>query len=168
MRRAGFLAVLPALLLAGAAESQQPITLTPAQVGEMSCLSRLGNDPQAIDGLLTADLKSTIAEAEKHDAAWAAAHPGDKPPLGDGIPWQAWPDYAPRCAVGPTTLMMDEANVAIAYDFPDAPEARFTDTLKLRLVDVAGAFSPVWRIDDIAYSEDGTLRQILRNAFLPN
>ena len=168
MRRAGILAVLPALLLAGAAESQQPITLTPAQVGEMFCLSRLGNDPQAIEGLLTADLKSAIAEAEKRDAAWATANPGDKPPLGDGIPWQAWQDYAPHCTVGDTTLMMDEASVAIAYDFPDAPEARFTDTLKLRLVEVAGGFSRVWRIDDVAYSGEGTLRDTLRNAFLPN
>jgi len=168
MRRAGFIAILPALLLAGVAESQQPIGLTPAQVGEMFCLSRLGNDPQAVAGLLTTDLAAAIAEAETRDAQWAAANPGDKPPLGDGIPWQSWPDYAPKCTVGGTTLMMDEASVEIAYDFPDTPHAEYTDSLKLRLVEVEGAFQKVWRIDDVAYDTDGTLRAALQNAFLLN
>lgn len=168
MRRAGFIALLPALLLAGAAESQQPITLTPAQVGEIFCLSRLGNDPEAISGLLTGELTEAIATAERLDAAWAEANPGDKPPLGDGIPWQAWPDYAPRCEVGSTTLMMDEASVAISYDFPDTPHAEYTDHLKLRLVDVDNGFAKVWRIDDVAYDTEGTLREVLANAFLPN
>jgi hypothetical protein len=168
MRRAGFVAILPALLLAGAAESQQPITLTPAQVGEIFCLSRLGNDPQAISGLLTGELTEAIATAERLDTAWAEANPGEKPPLGDGIPWQSWPDYAPNCTVGDTTLMMDEASVRISYDFPDTPQADYSDRLKLRLVEVDGGFAKVWRIDDVAYGTDGTLRAILASAFLPN
>lgn len=168
MRRAGFVAILPALLLAGAAESQQAVTLTPAQVGEIFCLSRLGNDPEAISGLLTGELTEAIATAERLDAEWAAANPGDKPPLGDGIPWQSWPDYAPKCEVGSTTLMMDEATVRIAYDFPDTPHAEYTDQLNLRLVDVENGFAKVWRIDDVAYETDGTLREFLASAFLPN
>lgn len=155
-------------LLAAPTVAQEPVTLTPAQIGEIFCLSRLGNDTGPITGLLTTDLSAAIADAETKDDAWAKANPGDKPPLGDGIPWQAWPDYAPRCSTDGATYMMDEASVRIRYGFPDAPDASFTDTLKLRLVESADAIGKVWRIDDIAYATDGSLREALQSAFLSN
>lgn len=150
------------------AAAQEPITLTPAQIGSIFCLSRLGNDEGPIAGLLTPDLRATIDGALARDAEWAKANPGEKPPLGDGIPWQTWPDYAAICTAGASVYMMDEATVAIDYGFPDTPRANFTDTLKLRLVDSPSGFGKVWRIDDVAYSEDGTLRQTLASAFLMN
>jgi len=168
MHRLPLLAGLSLALLAAAPAAAQMITLTPAQVGEVFCISRLGNDMAPIEGLLTADLDSAIAEAERLNAEYETAHPGDKPPLGDGIPWQSWQDYAAGCEVGAVTLMMDEAAVAIAYSFPEAPDANFTDSLKLRLIDDPAANAPVWRIDNLSYATEGDLRSVLKNAFLPN
>ncbi|WP_374622912.1 hypothetical protein [Devosia sp.] len=155
----GLLAALPA--------RADPVALTPEQVGQIFCISRVGNDMAAVSGLLTPDLASAIAQAEAADAAWAAANPGDKPPLGDGIPWQSYPDYAAVCTAGAATLMMDEASVAITYAFPEWPDAGFTDHLQLRLVDSPALGQRVWRIDNLAYGTEGDLRTSLRLAFMP-
>ena len=88
-----------------------------------------------------------------------------KPPLGDGIPWQTWPDYAPDCTVGLVTLMKTDARVEIAYAFPDQPDAGFTDTLLLKRVEIENYGTPFWRIDNLAYAEGGDLRATLLGAF---
>lgn len=168
MHRLPLLASLALALFGAAPAAAQMITLTPEQVGEVFCIARLGNDMAPVEGLLTADLDSAIAEAERQNAEYEAAHPGDKPPLGDGIPWQSFPDYAAGCEVGAATLMMDEAAVTISYGFPDAPDAGFTDTLQLRLVDDPPAAGKAWRLDNLSYATEGDLRSALRNAFLPN
>ncbi|HZY69077.1 MAG TPA: hypothetical protein VFE52_10835, partial [Devosia sp.] len=90
------------------------IGLKPEQVGEIFCLSRLGSDDAAISGLLTPALAADIDAAGVANDAWIAANPPDeKPPLGDGIPWQSYPDYAPECSVGLVTLMRTDAKVEI-------------------------------------------------------
>lgn len=144
----------------------QPITLTPQQIGQIFCLSRLGNDMAPVTGLLTADLTSEIAAALERNDALQKAHPDEKPPLGDGIPWQAYPDYADQCQPGSVTFMMDEARVRIDYAFKDYPDASFTDTLALKLVDDPTMGARIWRIDNIAYATDGDLRAMLASAFL--
>lgn len=154
------------LLLAGPAIAQ-PAALTPEQIGTIFCIARVGNDMAPVAGLLTGSLRDAIAAAEAENAAIAAQHPDEKPPLGDGIPWQSYPDLAPHCAAGAAMLMMDEASVALSYGFPDAPDAGFRDYLQLRLVDDAATGARVWRIDNLAYGTDGDLRTALRLAFLP-
>lgn len=154
-------------LLVTAPAAAQSSGLTPEQIGEIFCLSRIASDTGPIEGLLTADLEAVIAEAERMNAEIAAQHPDEKPPLGDGIPWQAWPDYAAACDAGPAELMMDEARVAISYGFPEAPEADYTDRLWLRLVDEPVTRQRVWRIDNLAYATDGDLRTTLASAFMP-
>ncbi|RYE08507.1 MAG: hypothetical protein EOP22_13245 [Hyphomicrobiales bacterium] len=136
-------------------------TLKPEQIGQIFCLSRTGNDEGAIEGLLSPALKSGMAEAWAANAAWEAANPGEKPPLGDGIPWQAWPDYAPECTVGLVTLMKSDARVEIAYAFPDQPDANFTDTLLLKRVEMPAFQAAFWRVDNIAYATGGDLRAVL-------
>jgi len=155
--------ILSALCLPAAA---QEITISPEQIGQIFCISRLGNDMAPVEGLLTSDLTAAIADAEIRNDAIQQAHPDEKPPLGDGIPWQAFPDYADQCRPGAVTLMMDEATVAIDYAFKDYPEANFTDLLQLRLVDNPTGGSRRWRIDDIAYANDGDLRTALLSAFM--
>lgn len=164
MRR---LAALPlALLLAAPAFAQDYVILSPEQIGQIFCISRLGNDMAPVEGLVTDELDAAIELAENQNDAYEDAHPGEKPPLGDGLPWQAAPDYAAECTVGEVTLMMDEATVAIDYGFPEYPDANFTDTLKLKLVE--GEYEEkVWRIDDVAFAE-GNMRDILVSAFLAN
>lgn len=171
MRRLALAAALtgalaaPLLLVTPAAA--QMVTLSPEQIGQIFCISRLGNDMAPTEGLLTAALEAAIDVADAKNDAWEDANPGDKPPLGDGIPWQAWPDYAAQCTVGATTLMMDEAKVEIDYGFPDAPGANFTDTLLLQLV--PGEYDEkVWRIDNIAYGTESDLQALLLNVFMEN
>jgi hypothetical protein len=141
------------------------VTLKPEQIGQIFCLSRLGNDQAVIGGILTDELASAIAEAERKDADWARENPGEKPPLGDGVPWQAWPDYAKTCTVGLTTLMKTDAKVEIDYGFSAQPDADFTDTLILRRVPIDGFDAAHWRIDNIAYATGGDLRAALEAAF---
>ena len=160
--------ILLAALLASAAVppvlAEDMVTLKPEQIGQIFCLSRTGNDEGAITGLLSADLADTIDAAWQKDAAWSAANPGDKPPLGDGIPWQAWPDYAAGCDIGLVTLMKTDAKVEIAYHFPDEPDADFADVLLLKRVDREN-YPSVWRIDNVAYSTGNDLRSFLDSAF---
>lgn len=143
----------------------QPITLTPQQIGQVFCISRLGNDMAPVEGLLTAGLTAEIADAMAKNDAMQAAAPNDKPPLGDGIPWQAYPDYADQCQPGAVTFMMDEAHIRIDYGFKDYPDGNFTDTLSLKLIDDPTINARVWRIDNIAYATDGDLRTVLTSAF---
>ena len=154
------------IFLTAPAMAQSP-GLVPEQIGQLFCLSRLAGDTGPIEGLLTPDLKADIAEAEARNAEIATQHPDEKPPLGDGIPWQAWPDYAPQCESRAAILMMDEARIAISYAFPDAPHADYTDYLLLRLIDEPLSGQRVWRIDNIAYDTEGDLRTALASAFMP-
>lgn len=166
MRR-GLLA-LSFIALAASATAQDFIALTPEQIGQVFCIARLGNDMAPVEGLLTPALKAEIASAWEQNAAWEKANPGDKPPLGDGIPWQTYPDYAAECTVGAVSYMMDEADLPIAYGYPGYPDAAHTDTLQLRLIADPAIGEKVWRIDNLAFATDGDLRTSLKVAFMDN
>jgi hypothetical protein len=168
MRLALCVSLLAVAACSAPALGQDMVTMTPAQVGQIFCIGRLGNDMAPVLAILTPELTAAIADAEAKDAAFEAANPGDKPPLGDGIPWQTAPDYAASCTVGDVLFMMDEADVKIAYGFPDYPDANFTDTLHLRLVEEPTIAARVWRIDNVGYAEDGDLRTTLTSIFLNN
>jgi hypothetical protein len=157
--------VAAALALSAGSALAQPITLTPQQIGQVFCIARLGNDMAPVEGLLTAGLTAAIADAEMKNDVIQKAHPDEKPPLGDGLPWQAFPDYADQCRPGAVTFMMDEAHIAIDYAFKDYPDADFSDTLALKLVDDPFG-TRVWRIDNVVYAGDGDLRTALTAAFL--
>lgn len=157
--------VLAAVALATPALAQ-PITLTPQQIGQIFCISRLGNDMAPVQGLLTTGLTSEIANALERNELIQKAHADEKPPLGDGIPWQAYPDHADQCQPGNVIFMMDEARVRIDYAFRDYPDAAFSDTLALRLIEDRSLGARIWRIDNIAYATSGDLREMLASAFL--
>ena len=161
-------AALAATCLVSAPAQAQAPGLTPDEVGAIFCLSRTGDDPGVLSGLLTPGLAAVIAEAEAQDAAWAAANPGEKPPLGDGIPWQSVPDHVDTCRADNVGWMMDEATLDITYGFAGAPEITVKDRLHLRLVRTRPVELPVWRIDNVRYDGGGDLRQVLTSAFLPN
>jgi hypothetical protein len=158
-----------AVLLAGsiavpAFAEDSPRTLKPEEIGHIFCLSRLAGDTGPLDGLLSPDLATSIAEADELNLQWQDANPGDKPPLGDGIPWQSWPDYASECTVGLVTLMKNDARVEITYGFPGEPDATFTDTLLLKRI-ARDDDSRVWRLDNLAYATGGDLVSALAEAF---
>ena len=157
--------VAAALCLLATPSLAQMVTISPEQVGEIFCISRVGNDMAPVQGLLTAELTAAIAEAEAKNDAIQKAHPDEKPPLGDGIPWQAFPDYAAQCTVGEVTLEADRAVVDIAYGFPEYPDANFTDHLQLILVAQPNLPEPLWRIENLGYATEGDLRSVLVSAF---
>jgi hypothetical protein len=137
----------------------------PRAVGEAFCKARLGNDEAATLGLLTPSLKKAIEEAEARRDIIAKAAPDEKPPLGDGIPYQAFPDVAETCEVGDVIETAGHIEVQVRYSFADTPGAGWTDRLKL--VTEGGKLL----VDDVIYAnvangEPGLgLRQILFEAF---
>jgi hypothetical protein len=163
--RPALLIVLSATLAVPAAAQDADFGFTPQQIGEIFCMGRTAGDMAPVSGLLTPELAAVIAEAEAKDAAWAVANPGDKPPLGDGIPWSSAPDYAASCIAGAGQLMMDEASVEIAYGFPEYPAGNYSDWLNLRLVDDPATHLRVWRINDLAYDSGSQLSDVLSTIF---
>jgi len=133
----------------------QMVVLKASQIGQIFCLSRLGNDEAVIEGILTDDLNKAIKVAEKKDADYAKKNPGEEPPLGDGLGWQSTPDYADTCDIGLVTLSKTDAKVEIKYGFKSDPSANYTDTLILKKVPIEGMDVGYWRIDDVIYP-DGT------------
>ena len=167
MRHSAFLGLLPLALLTTLPAQAQMVTITPEQIGQIFCIGSLGNDMAPVEAILTADLAAVIAEAEEKDAAFAAAHPGDKPPLGDGLPWRSWPDYADGCAVGEALTEREMAIVPITYSFSEAPDATYTNELTLVPASFADGAPVIWRIDDVDLGEGQTFRTVLERAFAP-
>jgi hypothetical protein len=142
------------------AMAQDMVTVTPEQIGQIFCIGRLGNDEAPIRSVLTPELSAAVAAAEAESADWETKNPGEKPPLGDGVPWQGWPDYAPQCVVGTVTPKDDATiEVELKYSFPDNAAANWTDILVLKTVEQQP------RIDNILYSPDGNLRDALASVF---
>jgi hypothetical protein len=159
------LASLPFSALATAQDG--PILLPPAAIGQIFCLGMVGNDMAPVKGgLITTDLDAAIDEAQARSDAWAAKNPGEKPPLGDGIPWSIVPDYAAECTVGDVVVTDGQALVAIKYGFPGYPEAGTSDALALVAVSDAMIGASRWRIDNVVFADDYDLRQALNLAFV--
>ena len=143
----------------------QMVVLKAAQIGQIFCLSRLGNDEAVIQGILTTGLKEAINAAQKKSDEFAKKNPDEKPPLGDGIGWQSSPDYGDTCDIGLVTLSQTDAKVEIKYGFKDYPAGAYTDTLILKKVPIDGMDVGYWRIDDIVYSDGSDLKTGLVTAF---
>lgn len=136
---------------------------TPADFGAAFCKGSLDNDMSAIEAALTPDLTKVIAEAEAKNAEIQAAAPDEKPPLGDGLPWRSWPDYADGCEVGNVTQDAGKTLVEVRYSFTGSPDANYADHLVL-IPATTGDDS--WQLDDIDLVDDMTLRSILAEAFV--
>ena len=112
--------------------------------------------------LLSPALTAEVMKALAENARLQAETPDEKPPLGDGVPYQGFPDAAPVCEAGTVSRDGDAVVAEVKYSFPDAPDAGWTD--RLVLVEGEGG---VYVIDDIRYGADGddTLRDVLEAAF---
>jgi len=149
------------VLLVGAAGAQDD----PRAVVEAFCKARLAYDEGATLALLTPSLRKIIDEAKARNDVIAKATPDEKPPFGDGIPYQAFPDVASGCEAGEIVEKPGRVEAEVTYRFPDAPNADWTDRLKLV------AEGDKLLVDDIVYANvangepDQTLRLVLFNAF---
>jgi hypothetical protein len=167
MRHLTITAILPLLVISTLPAQAQMVTITPDQIGQIFCIGSLANDMAPVEGLLTPDLRAVIEEAWVKNAAFEAANPGDKPPLGDGLPWRTWPDYADGCTVSDGEVEREAASVVINYTFTDAPDANYSNFLLLKPATMADGAEIVWRIDDIDMGDGYTFRSILAGAFAP-
>ena len=143
----------------------QMVVLKAGQIGQIFCLSRLGNDEAVIQGILTDDLNKAIEVAEKKDADYAKKSPDEEPPLGDGLGWQSSPDYGDTCDVGLVTPSRTDAKVEIKYTFKDYPQGSYSDTLILKKVPIEGMDVGYWRIDDVIYPDGRDMKTSLVTAF---
>ena len=165
MRYAITLATLPLLILSTLPAQADMITITPEQVGEIFCISSLGNDMTPAGAMLTDDLKAVIDDAFERSNAYELAHPGDKPPLGDGLPWRTFPDYADGCTVGEATVKDLMATVVINYTFSEYPEANYSNALILLPSYPENGPPYFWRIHDVDLGEGNTMRGFIAGTF---
>lgn len=167
MRHLTAIGILPLVLLTGLPAQAQMVTISPEQIGQIFCIGRQGNDMAPVLALTSPVLNAAIAYAEARSAAIQLAAPDEKPPLGDGVPWQSWQDYAPQCTVGEIKTSATMTGVSIDYAFPDQPDANWSDTLVLVPVVTKPGMPPFLRIDDITYATGGALQSALVDAFAP-
>ena len=63
---------------------------TATELAEAFCKTRTTGDAEAVKPLLTPSLLAVIAEAEDRNRIIAESTPDEKPPFGDGIPYQSF------------------------------------------------------------------------------
>ena len=143
------------------------LSLLPAKAAEPESLEALGKafcvakdfaPEAAMKTLLTASLAAAVQRAVEVNARIAAAHPDDKPPLGDGVPFQRFPDRAPVCEVGRITGAGAGALIEIRHVFPGSADASWSDRLLVGPGQTGGL-----GIDDVLYDATGddSLRKLL-------
>jgi hypothetical protein len=158
-------AVQAGLLLAATLFSSVAFADDPRTVAEAFCRARLGNDEAATLALLTPSLARVIEEAKARNDVIAKATPDEKPPFGDGIPYQAFPDAAERCNAGKVEEKPGRIEIEVNYQFPQTPKANWTDRLKLV------AEGDKLLVDDVLFADvangepDQGLRKVLFEAF---
>ncbi len=151
-----FLIIITAALLLAACAPDSPEAF-----GMAFCANIQKGDDAKMNILLSPSLKSFIKDAETANDKIAKAAPDEKPPLGDGIPWKAYQDYAPLCRVGNLAAQGDVQMVDIHHGFADTPNADWTD--RLVLIQQDGK----WMLDDVRYGPgyDSGLRAQVTQSF---
>lgn len=163
LKRSLLAALLISMTAFGASAEDQPRSAA-AAFGAAFCLMK-DNPPGAdLMVLATPSLAAEIGKALAKNDEIQKAHPDEKPPLGDGIPFQSYPDVSPKCEVGKVEGEGAGAVVEIRHIFPEAPSADYSDRIVLGHGWTRGTLG----IDDVLYGEKGgggTLRRTLAEAF---
>jgi hypothetical protein len=127
------------------------------------CSLRAVEGGNAIMHLVSPSLGEAIGVALAENAKVQAAMPDEKPPLGDGIPWQSYPDLSDTCEPGTVTAEGDGRIAEVKHGFASNAGAAWTDRLVLQPGE-----GGVLLIDDIRYGAEGesdTLRGLLVGVF---
>jgi hypothetical protein len=130
------------------------------RLGNIFCLLGKHGGENGRMYLVTRSLGEAINNAIRKNDEIAAAVPTEKPPLGDGVPFQSFPDNSPACRPGKLTDKGRYQELEIAYVFPDAPEGNWTDRLALVTED------GLLRIDDVFFGP-GDATEGLRTTLAP-
>lgn len=163
LKRSLLVAVLLSAVPFGASAQDQPKRAEVA-LGEAFCLMKDNLEAAGPLLLVTPALAAEIRAALAKNAEIQKAHPDEKPPLGDGVPFQSYQDVSPRCEVGTVEGEGAGAVVEIKHGFPDEPSANYSD----RIVLGAGWNDGTLGIDEVLYGAEGdhgTLRKTLVAAF---
>jgi hypothetical protein len=81
------------------------------RLGLASCDAVKGHEERSAEALMTPALQAGIARVRAADAAFRKASPGEKPPLGDGLPLAGFPDTVATC----TPTVDAPERVTLAY-----------------------------------------------------
>ena len=161
-RIVGHLAALAMLAaVPGLAVASEPA----AEIAARFCAARIAYDEEATRALLTPGLLAAIVDAEARNKVIADSNPDDKPPLGDGIPYAAYPDSPDTCEPGASEVDGSRTLVDVRYGFANDPSG-WTDRLVLVLRN-GGALA----VDDVLFtrfptdSEQYGLRRALVESF---
>ena len=128
----------------------------PAHVAaEMFCMARMVGDMSLVSDYLSSKLYTAVGQALVRNDEIRKQFPDEKPPLGDGVRWASYPDAVPGCTVDYAGANSTPTAIAVTYEFPDAPDAGWTDTLLL--VEIDGE----WQLDDVQYVDGSRLTAAL-------
>ena len=108
--------------------------------------------------LMTDALRAAVSRARAASNAFEAAHPGDKPPLGDGLPLAAYPDAPAKCIPGAP----QGKTIALVYTFADAAPG-WQDRLVIERTDAGPRIADVLFAPDFRHGLRETLEQIARD-----
>ncbi len=108
--------------------------------------------------VVSASLNAEIQNALKKNDAIQKKAPDEKPPLGDGIPFQSMPDWA-KCRI--TSVQKSAADMKANIVYRYSKTESWTDQLLLKRENAT------WKIDDILYAPEHlrSLRTQLKDAF---
>lgn len=139
--------------------------LSPTQIGEIFCMSVLSGDEAIAEALSSPVLATAVAHANARNDVIARAHPDEKPPLGDGIPWTSFPDYPGVCTVSNVETTNGVVTVAIHYGFPEEASVTYEDKLALTTIPAPYNNGTLNRIDDVLFDGGGSLSGALVTLF---
>lgn len=139
---------------------------SPEALGEVFCELTRRDVGKGLLYIFVPPFAQLVDDALARSDEIGAANPDEKPPLGDGIPFQSFPDLAPVCEVGAVKDGPRSKYVDIHHKFPDATGADWTD--RLVLVRWNGG---AWMIDDILYGAQDYklgLREVVEDVLKQN
>lgn len=116
-----------------------------SSLAEHFCAAVLASDESKAEALMTGILRSRVAGAREADRAFQKAHPGEKPPLGDGLPLAAYPDVPGSCRPSGNSA----GHVFVTYAFAEGTEPVWQDKLI-----VERSSDGAVRIADIVYGPE--------------
>ena len=128
-----------------AATEIEPAEGSPEAAGFVFCMLAKPDIGKGLLYIFTPPFAQLVDDALRRSDEIQAAKPDERPPLGDGIPYQSFPDGSPVCEVGAVSDVGALKHVEILHRFPETPSAGWTD--KLVLADWRGRLM----IDDILY-----------------
>jgi len=141
------LVIAASVLVALSSCAHRPLSDSTA-VTHAWCTALVRDDEAAAERLMTQSLRAEVARMRAVDRDFRRDHPGDKPPLGDGLRLTSFPDAIASCA----TLRVDGDTSLVQVTPAGSPDGAWEDRLRLRTE--AG----ISRVDDVEFGPTGSDR----------